>query len=211
VTVYVDVCAYCGTIEAPFHLDHVVPRSRGGPDSPKNLVKACAKCNGAKTDKLPSEWLDVVPPHVAKIEASVSATVEVGARARRGAAARGHLHRAAECGICHTPIVQPPDGRRHWGWVRWWHHRDDPEEQREVVAFALLCTSRKCAQIAGDINRCSDLPVEFVSGKRAVSNLWRLMRDFRWTEKAACDLCDAMHALQFVPTWDNDMPERLGL
>jgi 5-methylcytosine-specific restriction endonuclease McrA len=53
-------CSYCGSTEGPLCNDHVVPRSRGGPDSPMNLTKACFQCNAAKRDKLPSEWLDVV-------------------------------------------------------------------------------------------------------------------------------------------------------
>lgn len=65
-------CSYCGTEEGPFHNDHVVPRSRGGPDTPHNLVKACASCNRAKHDSLPSEWLKIVPTHVAAIEDRVA-------------------------------------------------------------------------------------------------------------------------------------------
>ncbi len=47
-------CAYCGN-EAT-HRDHVVPLSRGGPDSPYNIVLACAPCNLSKHARLPSEW-----------------------------------------------------------------------------------------------------------------------------------------------------------
>lgn len=38
-------CRYCQHTKGPKHLDHVVPHSRGGPDSFDNLVVACAKCN----------------------------------------------------------------------------------------------------------------------------------------------------------------------
>ncbi|TCO50723.1 5-methylcytosine-specific restriction endonuclease McrA [Actinocrispum wychmicini] len=55
-------CAYCGGRAET--IDHVVPRSRGGPHTWQNCVASCAKCNHRKADKLLSElgWrLRVVP------------------------------------------------------------------------------------------------------------------------------------------------------
>lgn len=49
-------CAYCGVKPPRLDPDHVVPLSRGGYDSPANLLPACADCNGSKCDKLPDEW-----------------------------------------------------------------------------------------------------------------------------------------------------------
>jgi 5-methylcytosine-specific restriction endonuclease McrA len=37
---------------ATLTLDHVVPRSRGGPGSLSNLVPACGPCNVAKGDRM---------------------------------------------------------------------------------------------------------------------------------------------------------------
>lgn len=45
-------CAYCGAeidIEY-FHVDHKNPKSKGGLDSPDNLVPACTDCNLSKGD-----------------------------------------------------------------------------------------------------------------------------------------------------------------
>lgn len=42
-------CAYCGA--AATSLDHVVPRSRGGPHSWDNVVAACGRCNHTKADR----------------------------------------------------------------------------------------------------------------------------------------------------------------
>lgn len=39
------------------HIDHVIPRSRGGTDDMDNLAVSCAPCNLSKGDKLLSEWL----------------------------------------------------------------------------------------------------------------------------------------------------------
>ncbi len=55
-------CAYCGGRADT--IDHVVPRSRGGPHTWQNCVASCARCNHRKADKLLSElgWrLRVVP------------------------------------------------------------------------------------------------------------------------------------------------------
>ena len=47
-------CAYCGKAawesRTHFELDHVVPRSKGGPTNVGNLVWACRPCNQAKAD-----------------------------------------------------------------------------------------------------------------------------------------------------------------
>jgi 5-methylcytosine-specific restriction endonuclease McrA len=51
------LCHYCGaSIEDGYHVDHVIPLSRGGSNSPDNLVLACPHCNLSKNDRLPSEW-----------------------------------------------------------------------------------------------------------------------------------------------------------
>ena len=43
-------CQYCGG--AAENIDHVVPRSRGGPHSWENVVAACKRCNAHKEDRL---------------------------------------------------------------------------------------------------------------------------------------------------------------
>ncbi len=47
-------CQYCGS-DRDLTLDHVMPRSKGGPSNWKNLVTACKPCNGKKGDYLPEE------------------------------------------------------------------------------------------------------------------------------------------------------------
>jgi len=50
-------CYYCAAkVGDTYHVDHVIPLSRGGSNSPENLVIACPPCNLSKGDKLPSEW-----------------------------------------------------------------------------------------------------------------------------------------------------------
>jgi len=46
-------CQYCGgTADS---IDHVMPRSRGGPHSWENVAAACRPCNLAKRDRTPEE------------------------------------------------------------------------------------------------------------------------------------------------------------
>lgn len=49
-------CAYCGTDDAQWAVDHVIPLSRGGSNERENLVACCQPCNSSKQDKLLSEW-----------------------------------------------------------------------------------------------------------------------------------------------------------
>ena len=46
-------CQYCG--EAAENLDHVIPRSKGGPHTWENVVAACRRCSSRKEDRLPHE------------------------------------------------------------------------------------------------------------------------------------------------------------
>lgn len=54
-------CYYCqcklGSNRRAFHVDHVVPLSRGGSNDPENLVIACPSCNISKHNKMPHEWV----------------------------------------------------------------------------------------------------------------------------------------------------------
>lgn len=45
-------CQYCGRQTHDLTIDHVVPRSRGGPHTWENLVSACRACNHRKGGKL---------------------------------------------------------------------------------------------------------------------------------------------------------------
>jgi 5-methylcytosine-specific restriction endonuclease McrA len=55
-------CVYCGARADT--IDHVKPRSRGGPHSWTNVVAACGRCNHKKGDRLLSElgWHLNPPP-----------------------------------------------------------------------------------------------------------------------------------------------------
>jgi 5-methylcytosine-specific restriction endonuclease McrA len=46
-------CQYCGRERGNLTVDHVVPRSKGGPSSWDNIVTCCAPCNRRKGNRLP--------------------------------------------------------------------------------------------------------------------------------------------------------------
>jgi 5-methylcytosine-specific restriction endonuclease McrA len=50
-------CQYCGEKKSvdELTLDHILPRSRGGDNSPLNIVTACLKCNNRKSNRTPEE------------------------------------------------------------------------------------------------------------------------------------------------------------
>jgi 5-methylcytosine-specific restriction endonuclease McrA len=45
-------CYYCKKKTIRMTLDHVIPLSKGGRNSPENVVPACQSCNCAKRDKM---------------------------------------------------------------------------------------------------------------------------------------------------------------
>lgn len=51
------LCAYCGQEYAPADLsrDHIIPDSRGGPNTWMNVVTACNSCNKLKDNRTPEE------------------------------------------------------------------------------------------------------------------------------------------------------------
>ena len=48
-------CQYCGHERGNLTVDHVIPRSKGGPSTWENIVTCCAPCNRRKGDRLPKQ------------------------------------------------------------------------------------------------------------------------------------------------------------
>lgn len=52
-------CYWCGQpLNGTYHVDHIVPISRGGGDGPENICCACPFCNLSKHNKMPWEFSD---------------------------------------------------------------------------------------------------------------------------------------------------------
>jgi 5-methylcytosine-specific restriction endonuclease McrA len=85
-------CQYCGGVRGTLTVDHVVPRSKGGPSSWENIVTCCAPCNRRKGDKLPRKagmtlLTDPRPPHPQVFVHVASATIHPAWEQYLGAAA----------------------------------------------------------------------------------------------------------------------------
>ena len=60
-------CAYCGQIDVPLQVEHVVPKARGGGNRVSNLAIACRPCNEAKGTRFIDEFLAHDPKRLAAI------------------------------------------------------------------------------------------------------------------------------------------------
>lgn len=50
-------CATCrSSLASGYHLDHIVPISKGGGHEPGNVQLLCPPCNMRKSDRMPHEW-----------------------------------------------------------------------------------------------------------------------------------------------------------
>lgn len=50
-------CWHCGKdLNGEFHIDHLIPLTKGGTNWPNNIVCSCAFCNISKNDRLTQEW-----------------------------------------------------------------------------------------------------------------------------------------------------------
>lgn len=48
------MCVYCTVdLSDSWHIDHYIPKSKGGSDDPSNLLAACPSCNCRKSDTMP--------------------------------------------------------------------------------------------------------------------------------------------------------------
>jgi 5-methylcytosine-specific restriction endonuclease McrA len=57
------LCLYCGReVGDQYHVDHYIPLAAGGGNGPDNIVIACPRCNCAKQDSHPEEFLARLVP-----------------------------------------------------------------------------------------------------------------------------------------------------
>ena len=51
-------CAYCNAVDE-FQWEHIIPKSRGGPDTIDNMVLSSPPCNQSKNARDPFEWYGI--------------------------------------------------------------------------------------------------------------------------------------------------------
>jgi 5-methylcytosine-specific restriction endonuclease McrA len=102
-------CAYCGATGVPLNIDHIHPRSRGGPDRLSNLAIACIGCNQAKNSMPVEVFLARRPKILARVLAQAKAPLRDAAAVN---ATRWALWRAlAATGL---PVHTASGGRTKW-------------------------------------------------------------------------------------------------
>ncbi|WP_319574441.1 RNA-guided endonuclease IscB [uncultured Desulfobacter sp.] len=62
-------CAYCGKINIPLEIEHIVPKSKGGSDRVSNLTLACIACNQKKGNKPIEAFLSNKPELLKRMQA----------------------------------------------------------------------------------------------------------------------------------------------
>ena len=48
-------CFYCGTKDEPLEKEHIIPKAKGGANTPSNLTLSCPSCNAKKGSRHPDE------------------------------------------------------------------------------------------------------------------------------------------------------------
>lgn len=66
-------CAYCGAENRPLEVEHIRPKSKGGPDRVSNLTLACTPCNQRKNNRPVEEFLAEKPDVLKRILAKAKA------------------------------------------------------------------------------------------------------------------------------------------
>ena len=69
-------CAYCGAVDVPLEVEHIVPRSRGGSNSVSNLCIACVPCNQSKSNQDIKDFLGLKPDLLKRILAQAKAPLK---------------------------------------------------------------------------------------------------------------------------------------
>lgn len=97
-------CPSCGADLSivPWHLDHIHPKSRGGPEDPENFQILCAVCNLQKRAKFMRDWKpwllkDGKPivnwTQLGYVEPTVEKTEHTYYRSKKVRSRRNHLRR----------------------------------------------------------------------------------------------------------------------
>lgn len=147
------VCAYCLQTSAQLHREHVVPLSRGGPDSPYNIVMACESCNLRKGTMLPSEWRTDLPVDIYDIESRMVAHVkntDRRARRRRESADKSFV---LSC-LCGDKIVG--GGSHGTGYDDRYGYDLDEALRSGTVAWYRECDRGRVVELLVGIGQCNE-------------------------------------------------------
>jgi len=101
------------------------------------------------------------------------------------------MRKPIPCDVCGADLAR--NGR---GFVRWWERRSPEGGEAYVAAFDVICagacSARNRAQRAGEIGGSTgqrDMQLDRITGERALTELVRLLRAYRWTDRDALERC----------------------
>lgn len=172
-------CAYCGTVSeaASLHVDHIVPKSKGGGDELTNLITACDKCNLGKSDK---PLGDVVPA----VSEDAVEQAERTARAVRYAEAVVASRFSVEDQYQEVVTLWA----RVWGaridgdrWVLSWGMWPDPKSTRDILKRLPV---ERVIQFVDELPRKFDHPSDHAC-RTFYAKCWSAIRSGDWEHKAA--------------------------
>ena len=83
-------CAYCGIFNAPFEIEHILAKIKGGSNRVSNLCLSCHSCNQAKGNKSVEEFLKKKPEVLKRVLAQAKTPLKDAAAVN---ATRWELHR----------------------------------------------------------------------------------------------------------------------
>lgn len=96
------VCIYCGK-EGDLTMDHLIPRSRGGPDIGDNAIFACKTCNSSKGSKGVYEWYTLERRNeILRIVEGKYLKLLYDLHKKKGTLDKGRTDLEELCGICNV-------------------------------------------------------------------------------------------------------------
>lgn len=110
--------------------------------------------------------------------------------------------RKVPCDTCTRDLADnyKPDSKGSCGWVAWLE-RDPAGVVYDIGVFCVECYSENGLGRHKPGSLVRDMPVEWSAGHEAISNCWRLMRDYKWEPRTAERMHDIFKVLQHLPTW----------
>jgi 5-methylcytosine-specific restriction endonuclease McrA len=102
-------CAYCGVVDCPLQIEHIVAKSRGGSNRESNLTLACEPCNQEKGAQVVEVFLAKRPAVLARIKATVKRPLKDAAAVN---ATRWALFNALKA--TGLPVTTGSGGRTKW-------------------------------------------------------------------------------------------------
>jgi 5-methylcytosine-specific restriction endonuclease McrA len=106
-------CAYCGCVDVPLNIDHIISKARGGSNRISNLTLACIPCNTEKGARPVEEFLAKQPKVLARIKAQAKRPLKDAAAVN---STRWALYDALRA--TGLPVEAASGGRTKWNRTR---------------------------------------------------------------------------------------------